>query len=258
MWRKIRIALLLFVLVSVAHTAWVARGRTTEWKYSVRVAVYPIAADGSPVSSDYIKQLQVETFTPIADFMKREAAGYALPLTAPIDMYLAHAVESLPPSPPFGGSTLDVIVWSLKFRYWAWKVDNFKRQKPDVRLFVLYHDPARNNRLPHSTGLQKGLIGIVNAYAQTQYEGTNNVVIAHEMLHTLGATDKYDLGTTLPLFPAGYAEPQLKPAHPQSKAEIMAGRIPVSETRAEIPTSLAQCVVGTNTAREINWLKPSR
>ena len=245
-------------MVSVAHTAWVARGRTTEWKYSVRVAVYPIAADGSPlgtVSTDYIKQLKVETFMPIADFMKREAAGFALPLPTPIDMYLAHTVDTLPPSPPFGGSTLDVIVWSLKFRYWAWKVDNFKRQKPDVRLFVLYHDPARNNRLPHSTGLQKGLIGIVNAYAQTQYEGSNNVVIAHEMLHTLGATDKYDLATTLPLFPAGYAEPQLKPTHPQSKAEIMAGRIPVSESQAEIPQGLAQCVVGTTTAREINWLK---
>ena len=258
MWKKVRIGLLLIVLVSVAHTAWVARGRTSEWKYSVRVAIYPIAADASAISAAYIKQLKVETFTPIADFMKREAAGYALALDAPIDMYLAHTVESTPPSPPFGGSTLDVIVWSLKFRYWAWKVDNFKRQKPDVRLFVLYHDPARNNRLPHSTGLQKGLIGIVNAYAQTQYEGSNNVVITHEMLHTLGATDKYDLSSTLPLYPAGYAEPQAKPVHPQTKAEIMAGRIPVSESQAEIPLGLVQCVVGTTTAREINWLRPSR
>ena len=258
MWKKVRIGLLLIVLVSVAHTAWVARGRTSEWKYSVRVAIYPIAADASAISADYIKQLKVETFTPIADFMKREAAGYALALDAPIDMYLAHTVESTPPSPPFGGSTLDVIVWSLKFRYWAWKVDNFKRQKPDVRLFVLFHDPARNNRLPHSTGLQKGLIGIVNAYAQAQYEGSNNVVIAHEMLHTLGATDKYDLSSTLPLYPAGYAEPQAKPVHPQTKAEIMAGRIPVSESQAEIPLGLAPCVIGAVTAREINWLRPSR
>ena len=185
MWKKVRIGLLLIVLVSVAHTAWVARGRTSEWKYSVRVAIYPIAADGSAISADYIKQLKVETFTPIADFMKREAAGYALALDAPIDMYLAHTVESTPPSPPFGGSTLDVIVWSLKFRYWAWKVDNFKRQKPDVRLFIKYHDPARSNRLPHSTGLQKGLIGIVNAFAQAQYEGSNIVWAMTPTLFTI-------------------------------------------------------------------------
>lgn len=255
MWRKLRIGLLLFVLISVAHTAWVARGRTTDWKTSVRVAVYPIAGDDSAVTSDYVRALRVETLQPIAAFMKSEAARHGVALDTPVEVYLAHAVESSPPAPPFGGSTLDVMLWSLKFRYWAWRVDNYKRPKPDVRLFVRFFDPARTSRVPHSTGLQKGLIGIVNAFAHANLEGANNVVITHEFLHTLGASDKYDFATNQPLHPDGYAEPEAQPLLPQTKAEIMAGRIPLAGNQLEMPQSLAQCVVGAATAREINWVR---
>ena len=35
----------------------------------------------------------------------------------------------------------------------------------------------------------------------------------------------------------------------------MAGRIPVSETDSEIPRNLKRVVIGSKTAREINWVK---
>jgi hypothetical protein len=73
------------------------------------------------------------------------------------------------------------------------------------------------------------------------------------MLHALGATDHYDLGTGLPAFPDGYAAPNQSPLYPQTQAEIMAGRIPVSETRADIPYGLKDTVIGPLTAREIGW-----
>jgi hypothetical protein len=41
--------------------------------------------------------------------------------------------------------------------------------------------------------------------------------------------------------------------YPQSFAELMAGRIPVSADEAEIPESLRQVVVGPQTAAEIGW-----
>lgn len=82
----------------------------------------------------------------------------------------------------------------------------------------------------------------------------NNVVIAHEFLHTLGATDKYDPATNQPLFPDGYANPTLDPLLPQQFAEIMAGRTPLSRNEAETPASLDDAVIGTKTAQEINWL----
>jgi hypothetical protein len=86
--------------------------------------------------------------------------------------------------------------------------------------------------------------------------GTNNVVILHEMLHTLGATDKYDRASNMPLFPDGYAEPERMPRLPQHFAEIMGGRIPIGTLRADQPDGLHQVVIGRQTAREINWIAP--
>ena len=104
-----------------------------------------------------------------------------------------------------------------------------------------------------SLGLQKGLIGIVNAFASRAMQAENNVIIAHEMLHTVGATDKYDLATNQPLYPIGYADPEQRPLFPQQQAEIMAGRIPISETEARQPEGLRQVILGEATALEINW-----
>ena len=51
----------------------------------------------------------------------------------------------------------------------------------------------------------------------------------------------------------GFADPYADPRYPQYKAEIMAGRIPISDQRAEIPRGLSESVVGYATAAEIGW-----
>ncbi len=168
-------------------------------------------------------------------------------------MSLATLVATLPPTPPAGGNALQAVLWSLQMRWWAWRNDAYKGPRPDVRLFVLFFDPQTHDRLPHSLGLQKGQIGLVNAFAGGGMGGSNNVVIAHEMLHTFGATDKYDPSTNQPRFPDGYADPAREPRLPQEYAEIMAGRIPVSGSQAEIPRSLGETLIGPATAAEINW-----
>jgi hypothetical protein len=255
MWRVIRIAVLLFILATVAQTAWLARARTTEWNDTVRVVIYPLNGDGSGVSAAYVSQLRDATYEPIAAFFKEEGRRYVLRLPEPLDVRVAPPVGSQPPAAPFGGNRLEVILWSLRLRYWAYWNDGYKGPKPHVRIFVQYFDPALRPRLSHSTGLQKALIGVVNAFARSDMDGSNNVVIAHELLHTLGATDKYDFANNRPLFPDGYADPRAEPLHPQTRAEIMAGRTPISETRAEVPAGMDEVTVGLKTAREINWVK---
>jgi hypothetical protein len=254
-WRWIRIAVLLFILATVAQSAWLARSRTAEWTSSLRVVIYPINADGSQVSAAYVGQLRSASFEPIEAFFKGEGARYRLPLRDPVEVKLAPTVASQPPAPPFGGNRLEVVAWSLRLRYWAWWNDTWKGLRPHARLFVAYYDPAARPRLPHSTGLQQGMIGVVNAFARADMDGSNNVVITHELLHTFGATDKYDAAGNRPQFPDGYVEPNAQPLHPQQQAEIMAGRIPVSETRAEIPADMDQVAIGLKTAREIHWVK---
>jgi hypothetical protein len=255
MWRRLRIAILLLILASVAQTAWLARTRTAEWRTSLRVVIYPINGDDSPVAAAYIGQLDKEKFEVIETFFENEAKRSGLELSDPIDTFLAPRIAARPPTPPFDRNVVQIMFWSLKLRYWAWRHDTHTGPRPDVRLFVVYHDPATNRTLPHSTGLQKGMLGIVNAFASAEQEGSNAVVIAHELLHTFGATDKYDRNSNAPIFPDGYADPDAKPLHPQRQAEIMAGRIPITETHSEIPRSLRRVVIGEKTAREINWVK---
>ena len=141
-------------------------------------------------------------------------------------------------------------------RFWAWRHDAVAGMKPRVRLFVLFFDPATHDRLPHSVGVRQGMIGRINAFGTRDMSGSNAVIITHELLHTLGATDKYDFATNQPVYPEGYAEPDRSPRLPQVFAEIMGGRIPISERSAEIPESLGQTLIGEATAAEIGWAKP--
>ena len=122
-------------------------------------------------------------------------------------------------------------------------------------LFVVYHDAKLTPMVPHSLGLQKGLIGVAHVFAAPEQSAENLVVIAHEVMHTVGATDKYDPATNLPVFPDGYADPQLAPLLPQSLAELMAGRIAVSSTEAQMPRGLGAVLVGHRTAAEIGWVR---
>jgi hypothetical protein len=251
--RTLRIALLLLVLFVVAMNSWLSQRRATEWRSPLWVALYPVNGDGSAHTTEYIRGLSAERFSPLEQFFSEEGARYSLMVDRPVVIKLAPEIRELPPAAPLHGSMLEVVLWSLRLRYWTWRVDNFKGPA-NARIFVVFHDPQLNNHLAHSTGLQKGMVGIVNAFADTPMEGSNNVVIAHEFLHLLGARDKYDLNNNLPLFPAGYAEPELEPRLPQNFAELMAGRIPLAGNEASIPESLQSVLIGEVTAREINWL----
>ncbi len=255
MFKAIRVTVLLLILVVVAGVTWMTKYRALKWDRTLDVVIYPINADKTETTRAYIASLKRETFQPIATLMQEEGKRYGIAANEPIRMWLAPELDAIPPAPSFDGNVLTIMMWSLKLRYWAWQHDRFDGTKPNIRLFALFHDPARTPVLAHSLGLEKGMLGVANVFASRRQAGGNNVVLAHEMLHTLGATDKYDLQTTLPIFPDGYAEPQKTPRFPQDSAELMGGRIPTSDGRAEIPDDLTLCVIGVATARELRWLK---
>ena len=82
---------------------------------------------------------------------------------------------------------------------------------------------------------------------------TSLVVFTHELLHVLGATDKYVLSTGDPIFPQGFADPDQRPLFPQKRAEIMGGAIPISTVSFSMPDSLEECKIGRLTAEEIGF-----
>ncbi|MEM6511438.1 MAG: hypothetical protein AAF660_00385 [Pseudomonadota bacterium] len=254
MFRVIRIAVLLFILVLVGLSTWLTQARSTDWNNSLWVKIYPINADGSEASARHIERLRLEHFNAIETFIRREAARYGHSLERPVRIELGDGIGEQPPSIGDAPNRLTIMLWSLKMRLWVASVTD-DTIEPDVRIFLRYHEPQYDVPLDNSVGMQKGMYGIVNAFASRAQRGSNNVIIAHELLHTLGASDKYDPLTGQPRAPQGLAEPDRSPLYPQTKAEIMGGRIARSADTAEIPSSLSLAVIGAETAREVRLLR---
>lgn len=254
MWRAIRIAILLVVLAFVSLGAFVDRWRTTDWDHPLWIGIFPVNADGRSSTAGYVASLSRAQFAGIEAFFAREARAFGVGIEQPVRIELYPQVDEPPPRLEPDTGLPGRIWWSLRARYYSWRVAG--DELADIRVFVMYHDPGLSAGVPHSLGLQKGLFGIVHAYADRVAAPTNEIVIAHEVLHTLGATDKYDPLTNLPLYPQGFGDPEADPRFPQQWAEIMAGRIALSPRQAEMPDSLEEVVVGPETAAEINWARP--
>jgi len=255
-FKNFRIVILLIILAYAAIYTKQQRLGTTLWYQSIPVVIFPINGDGDPKTARYIRSLSNRDFKDIDTFFVRNAKKYQLITPNPIITSVGETVESHPPTPPeAGSSTLSIMLWSMKLRYWVYKhtPDNASN-KNRIRLYVLYYQGKENSELSHSLGIQKGLIGIIHAYASKKQAKQNSIVMAHEILHTVGASDKYDLNNNQPIYPQGYAKPKQSPLFPQRYAEIMAGRTPISQYKARMPKDLRFCIVGEQTAKEINWL----
>jgi len=255
-FKAIRITILLFILFFVAVSTWLSQARSTDWNNSLWVKIYPVNADGSESSAQYITGLNSEDFGPIESFIAREAARYGKSLARPVRVELGQQITEQPPEIKDGSGVFGIMLWSLKLRWWASGTAGEQDAiKPDVRIFVRYHHPDDEFVLDNSVGMQKGMVSVVNAYAGHHYQGSNNVIIAHEFLHTLGATDKYNPANGLPLAPDGLAEPERKPLYPQRYAEIMGGRIAIAEHDAIVPKGLKYALIGPLTASEIKLIE---
>lgn len=259
MFKFLRITVLAFILVNVALGAWLSRARSTDWKQPLQVVVHVLNGDRSAVSQDYIDTLKGMDadalhahFEDIETFFSREARRYGLALELPVEIVFAGQLDTLPPRPPVQGSALSIGVWSLELRYWAARHNDYPYAQ-DVQMYVQYFDPDKSPALAHSLGLRQGLIGVVNAFASKTMKTQNHVIVAHELLHTVGATDKYDPASNQPLYPSGYADPEQEPRFPQRRAEIMAGRMATGEDTVDEPRTLDDVVMGAHTAREIKW-----
>jgi hypothetical protein len=252
----VRLALLLAVLVFVGLGAWLDRRRSTDWDNTLRVTVYPVAAAATGATAPCDASVDASEFDDAAAFLADQARGYGVSLEEPVRFRVSHAAHGPPPAPPVDPGPLSIALWSLHLRYWAWRVEtDDPLPNPDVQVFAVYQSGDGKQAAPDSVGLQKGLVAIAHLFCGNDALQGNSVVVTHELLHTLGATDKYDRRTGQPLAPQGLGDPERSPLYPQDTGEIMAGRIATSPRDAVIPASLAQMMVGPATAREIGWLQ---
>ena len=251
--RVLRQFTLAVVAAALLGGTWLDRSRATSWEETLWVTVYPVVAGADTATAQHVERLTSKSFAPLEQFVAREATRYGIRMERPIRVDLGEPV-GMPPEPPQTANPFGVMTWSLHLRWWAWRaVADQPAPAPDIRIFAVYHDADEGSVLPHSLGLQEGRIGIVHVFGAPRLRGSNQVVMTHELLHTLGATDKYHPTNNLPIFPDGYADAAREPRYPQRHAEIMGGRIPVALDKAEIPASLKVTRVGPATAAELRW-----
>ena len=110
MFKKIRIAILLFILFLVGADRYLTHMRTTDWDQSLSIVIYPINADNSPLTADYIDRLTGDDFKQIARFMQSEGSRYNIGLADPVLMDMAPEISTLPPLPP-SGTNIFTIIW---------------------------------------------------------------------------------------------------------------------------------------------------
>jgi hypothetical protein len=250
--KLIRISFLLVLFVVAAFYTKSLRLATTSWVEPLIVSIYPINADLRDDTARYIQSLSTSDFSEINGFFINQWSLYSGLDFTPFDVQLRQPISSEPPKPPDNGNLFSIAFWSLRLRFWSYRQVTDDTSKT-INMFIRYQQPNEDDPLAHSLGLQKGLIGVVNAYAGEPFRARNNVVIAHEMLHTVGASDKYDLASGQPIFPQGFAQPDKQ--FKQNKAVLMAAKIPLSPTKSLMPTSLKSCVISVETATEIAWIE---
>jgi len=253
-FKLMRIVVLLSILFVIVVGAWLTEKRMAAWDRPILVTVYPIVATADEATRRFVDRIDVGTFQPVNSFFAREAAVYGVTAQPAFRFQVAEPSRASPPAIPERGNMLGIAYWSLKMRWWSWRraqADGLV--SPDIQIFMTFHALDALEEPGISVGMRKGRYGIVKAYGRKAFQKKNLVVFTHELLHVLGATDKYEMDSGMPIYPDGYAEPDRFPLHPQQLAEIMGGRIPLGPHGAVMPASLAQCRIGEMTAREIGF-----
>lgn len=256
MFKIIRITLLLLVLASVASTLLIQRNIVKDWSGTLDIRIIPVLADQKSSTKSYVDSLKPSDFNTINQYLVTQARRFDLDLKYSLNISLDNAIDNIPPSvPAHHSSRFQTIIWALKLKWWAWRNKPKDHKLSQIRLYVLYQSPADSGPLPHSTGLQNGLIGLVNARAHASQHSLHQVIITHELLHIWGASDKYDLASGQPNTSNGYAEPNKVPLLPQRFAALMARAKPLNETDFEVVGHLKKTKINVYTAQEIGWLK---
>lgn len=257
----IRVGVLLTILAGVLLWAWRdvrQRRARNEWDHTLVVAIALVRLE--PVDEAAIAALRAQ-LPALEDRLTAELTRYRPGAPRPFRFELIAPVDgSAPPPVPSSNGPVALAKHTFALSGYVRDIDaraSIDAELYDVRIYLALRRPRQALRtLVEGRSEQGGRIGVVEVEIDSEAEGAHLplVVVAHELMHTLGATDKYD-STGRTLIPLGLAEPDLAPRFPQRFAEIMTRNRPVSETEEKVPESFAQVAVGRETAREIGWLR---
>ena len=257
-----RILALLGILLLVSLWRFVVmsdESRPVDWSYKHDVLVCTLVAAGADVKP--LESALDSAPESLGNWMAEQRDTWGQGDGQPIRFAFARPVEvdGVPPRlPPPDASWLTRLRGTRAFlRWFTSKSELFPEPGPDgTRLYLLLHAASEADRFDdvHSVATRRGKLAIVFAPDDPEQWGNTEALIAHEVLHTVGALDHREADGTI-AHPAGYADPTASPLFPQEQAEVMALGIPVSPTKELRVTALEEVVVGRATAGEIGWLE---
>ena len=256
MARKIRIAVLLGILAVVLLYAGrdIQRRRDrTNWERRLDVAIVLLRkGDVDPAAITALRErvpaLETRLGEELARHRTRRMQPFSLQVFGPVD------VETPPPSPVSDGF-FDLADHAVRSWRYTSAVDDdagVESRAFDVRIYLVVRPPESRTRTVEGQSEQGGRVGSVEVELDEGMVDFALFVATHELMHTLGATDKYD-SRGLARAPEGLADPEQAPLFPQPGAEVMARNVVVSPGVERPPETLDELFVGPTTAREIGW-----
>lgn len=254
--------LILFVVVLYAvRDVWSRRARN-EWTRTLDVAVVLVHVESSDAIDPEAVQGLKERAAVLEARLTAETARlrWSHPdVKAPFRLRVFGPIEvHAPPPTPASDSPVDLAKQTVNMKTWLAGVDPSAGVIPehwDTRIYVSIQRPRSQDRsFVEGASEQDGRVGAVAVELAPDMVDLTLFVVAHELMHTLGATDKYDASGRA-VVPAGLVEPNRQPLYPQAFAEVMARNRPVSSSAEAVPQTLEELGVGEVTAREIGWLR---
>ena len=253
--KRLRVVALLVVLACVSLYAisdYRSRIARNNWDHTLEIAI--VLVDDGTVDRVAVEMLRQRS-QGLADRLTLEAHRYAPDIPAPFHFTVKGPVlGAKAPPPPLAPGFFSNMQYAWNLRRYTGAIDALAVVDADVydsRIYVSLRNGSRGNSV-EGASQANGRVGTVDVELDRGMVDTTLFVIAHELFHTLGATDKYDDKGHC-LVPDGLAEPDRAPLYPQAFAELMARNRAIGLGEESVPASLDELAVGLKTAQEVRW-----
>jgi hypothetical protein len=257
---RFRVGTLLLLLAATLLYAWHdvrQRRARTEWARPLDVAIVLVRLGNTPTAAtDAIKARAPALAARLTEEMRR----YQPTAPRPFVLQVFGPVDASAPPPPAPGPG-DGLPAVAGYTYSLWRylssIDTGAALSPrdfDARIYVVVRPSDGQVNVIEGVGEQGGRVGVVELQLDEGMADFALFVAAHELFHTLGATDKYTPDGRV-MVPDGLADPAQHPLYPQPLVELMARHRPTDESHSVPPEGLDELVIGPATAREIGWFR---
>jgi hypothetical protein len=253
-----RLTVLMLLFLAVAAWAWNdirERRERNSWVRPLHVGFVllragPVSDQTSEMLRARMADLQTHLEQEFQRWRQTTQVPFIFSVYGPLDI-------SVPPPESYGEKLTDLAYFA--YQQWRYLRDvdaraQVPRSELDSRIYLVIRPPNTGElQFVEGQSEQGGRVGVVNVQLDESMVDFALIVAAHELMHTLGASDKYDeLGHVM--VPDGLAEPDKVPPFPQQYFEVMARNLPLSPEVEEPPEAIEQLRIGLKTAREIGWV----